>query len=112
MEDLPDAGLQTQSNEPDLGTATKKPEENDDGVYYRCFLCDVSSPYFTVGLRQQLQFPLEAEDDKWRGAAGDRRVEEEPGREDQSQGRGGGDEEEGDEREGKKGSGGLVSPLI
>ena len=31
---------------------------------------------------------------------GDRRVEEEPGREDQSQGRGGGNEEEGDEREG------------
>ena len=51
MEDLPDAGLQTQSNEPDLGTATKKPEENDDdGVYLRCFLCDVSRPYFTVGL--------------------------------------------------------------
>ena len=41
MEDLPDAGLQTQSNEPDLGTATKKPEENDDGVFFECFLCDV-----------------------------------------------------------------------
>ena len=37
MEDLPDAGLQTQSNEPDLGTATKKPEENDDGVYLDVF---------------------------------------------------------------------------
>ena len=42
MEDLPDAGLQTtESNEPDLGTTTKKPEENDDGVYIRCFLCDI-----------------------------------------------------------------------
>lgn len=42
---------------------------------------------------------------------GDRRVEKEPGREDQSEGRGGGNEEEGDEREGKEGSGGLVRPF-